>query len=162
MNRVSKLVAVIVILICCVWLAVAQAPSTSGFYTFNTGNPNQLVKLLGYSGGSNIPVATASLLSDNGTVLSYAGTSMTINGAPAVTGLGQGDIKAQVTTTAATSDAITVTGVTSTSNCTFSPANASAATDVATSFISAVAANSVTLTHTATAGMIYNLQCTPA
>jgi hypothetical protein len=162
MNRLSKVLLLVCLIIVCVLFIVAQAPSTSGLYTYNLGSPNQIIKFLGVSGGTNVPVATGSALSDNGTVLTYTGTSMTINAAPVVVGLGQGDIKAQVTTTAATTDVVTVTGASATSNCTFSAANASAATNMATSFISAVAPNAVTLTHVATAGMIYNLQCTPA
>lgn len=141
-------------------LLFAQTPNTSGVYTVSMGNTNQIPKLSAYSAG--VPMLTASGLTDNGTTLAYSGTAETINGAPVVLGLGQGDLKAQLTTTAATSDVVTVTGASATSNCTFSPANASAATNIATSFVSANATNSVTITHTATAGMIYNIQCTPA
>jgi hypothetical protein len=40
------------------------------------------------------------------------------------------------------------------------PTNASAATNVATTFISAKTTNAITLTHTATAGMTYDSICT--
>jgi hypothetical protein len=69
-------------------------------------------------------------------------------------------IAASVTTTAATSDAFTIQGLTASSLCVAFPANASAATNVATTYQSAVGANSLTLAHTATAGMIYNVHCT--
>lgn len=132
-----------------------------GIYTQNLTSVNQLVKLAGNSGGGGTPILTGSALIDSGTTLAYSGTSMTINAAPVMTGLGQGDLKATLTTTAAASDIVPITGVSATSNCTFSAANASAATNIATSFVSAVAANQVTLSHAATASMIYNIQCTP-
>jgi hypothetical protein len=158
----KKLGLLLLILLCVVLFAFAQAPNTSGVYTFNLGNTNAILKYLGPSGGNGAPVITASGLSDNGTVLTYTGTSMTINATPVITGLGQGNLKATLTTTAATSDVVTLTGASATSNCTFSAANASAGTNIATTFVSAVATNSVTITHAATANMIYNIQCTPA
>lgn len=67
---------------------------------------------------------------------------------------------ASLTTTAATSDAATVTGATSSSHCSLAAKNASAATNITTSYISATASNSVTVTHTATSGMTYDILCT--
>jgi hypothetical protein len=64
-----------------------------------------------------------------------------------------------LTTTSAASDTLTLQGVTSSSHCTFSAANASAATNIASSYISSVSNNAVTLAHTATSGMIYNFAC---
>lgn len=69
-------------------------------------------------------------------------------------------MSASLTTTAAASDPVTVTGATTSSHCTLSPTNASAATNIATTYISAKASNSITVTHTATAGMTYDLLCT--
>jgi hypothetical protein len=63
------------------------------------------------------------------------------------------------TTTSATSDAFTVQGLTASSICTFSPANASASTATGT-YVSAVGANSFTLTHAVTAGMVFGVHCT--
>lgn len=65
-----------------------------------------------------------------------------------------------LTTTAAASDNVAVTGATSSSHCSLTPTNSSAATNVATTYVSAKAANQVTVTHTATAGMTYDLTCT--
>lgn len=153
-----KRILLVVLILCAL---VAAQVSISGVYTSNIGTPNSIPKLLGFSGGDNTPVLTTSKLVDNGTTLSYTGTNMTINGAAVPTG-GQTILKGVLTTTAAATDALTITGVTATSTCTFSAANAAAGTNIATSFVSAVATNSVTLTHTATAGMIYNIHCTPA
>jgi len=64
------------------------------------------------------------------------------------------------TTTSATSDAFTITGVTGSSHCVFAAANARAAANITTSYISAVSSNTVTLSHTAAASMVYNFVCT--
>lgn len=65
-----------------------------------------------------------------------------------------------VTTSAATSDVVTVTNATTTSHCGLAATNASAATNIATTYISAKAANAITLTHAGIAGMTYDLVCT--
>lgn len=66
---------------------------------------------------------------------------------------------ASLTTTAAASDNLTVTGMTSSGHCSLTPTNASAATNVATTYISAKATNQITITHTATSGMTYDALC---
>lgn len=68
-------------------------------------------------------------------------------------------MSATLTTTASTTDSVTVTGMTSTGHCAMSPRNASAATNIATTYISTKAAGSITVTHTATSGMIYDFLC---
>jgi len=71
-------------------------------------------------------------------------------------------IVASLTTTSGTSDNVILTGMTSSGHClALTPTNASAATNIATSYISAKAANQITVTHTATAGMTYDVSCTP-
>jgi hypothetical protein len=108
-----------------------------------------------------------------GPVASYQGTAgqlvayqTPINGTPVIgpaSGSGaalKGVLSATLTTTAATSDNVTLAGVTTSSVCVFSAFNASAATNIATSYVSAVTANTVTITHTATASMIYKIHCT--
>lgn len=67
---------------------------------------------------------------------------------------------ATLTTTAATSDNVTVTGMTSSGHCSIDPTNASAATNLATTFVSAKTTNQITVTHTATASMTYDVVCT--
>lgn len=66
-----------------------------------------------------------------------------------------------LTTTGATTDSLTLTGMTASGHCGMAAASASAATNIATSWISTFASNSITLTHTATAGMVYTFVCSP-
>lgn len=68
---------------------------------------------------------------------------------------------ASLVTTDATSDNVTVTGMTSSGHCTFSATNTSAASNIATTFISAKTTNQITVTHTTTAMMDYDFLCTP-
>jgi hypothetical protein len=70
-------------------------------------------------------------------------------------------VSGSLTTTAAASDSATIYGVTTSSHCSLTPTNSSAASGIASSYISGVAANSVTVTHAATAGMTFNILCTP-
>ena len=65
-----------------------------------------------------------------------------------------------LTTTAATADNAGTAGVTSSSHCALTPTNASAATNLATTYVSAKATGTITVTHTATAGMTYDISCT--
>lgn len=70
-------------------------------------------------------------------------------------------ILANLTTTAATSDNATVTGMTSSGHCALTATNASAATNIATTYVSAKTTNQITVTHVATSGMTYDVSCTP-
>lgn len=65
----------------------------------------------------------------------------------------------QISTTTTTVENVTVTGATTASHCSLTPTNAAAATNYITSFISAKAANTITVTHAAIAGMNYDLTC---
>lgn len=67
---------------------------------------------------------------------------------------------AALVTTAAASDNVAIQGMTSSGHCTLFPTNASAATNIATTFVSAKAANQITVSHTATASMNYDISCT--
>jgi hypothetical protein len=69
-------------------------------------------------------------------------------------------MKIALVTTAAASDAVTLQGVTTSSHCTLTSRNALAATNIATTYISAVAANLVTVTHSVNAAMNYDIFCT--
>jgi hypothetical protein len=64
------------------------------------------------------------------------------------------------TTTSGTSDNVTITGMTSSGHCELEPTNASAATNLATTYVSAKASNQITVTHAATANMNYDVLCT--
>jgi hypothetical protein len=72
----------------------------------------------------------------------------------------QGPFLTALTTTAATSDNITVTGMTTSGHCVLTATNSAAATNLTTTYVSAKAANQITVTHTATAGMTYDISCT--
>lgn len=64
------------------------------------------------------------------------------------------------TTTAATTDNVAVTGMTASGHCTLTPTNTAAAAGIASVFISAKAANQITVTHTATAAWTFDGVCT--
>lgn len=70
-------------------------------------------------------------------------------------------VSASLTTTSATSDNVTIAGMTSSGHCSLAPTNASAATNIATTYISAKTTNQITVTHTASSGLIYDFVCTP-
>jgi hypothetical protein len=65
------------------------------------------------------------------------------------------------TTTAAASDNVSLQGVTASSHCGLTATNANAATDSTGTFVSAVSANQVTVTHPANSGRTWNVFCTP-
>jgi hypothetical protein len=65
-----------------------------------------------------------------------------------------------LTTTSATSDAVTMQGMTSGGHCSLTATNLSAATNLATTYVSAKTTNQITVTHAATAGMTYDVLCT--
>jgi hypothetical protein len=77
-------------------------------------------------------------------------------------GTGCGYVRGTLSLTAATSDTASITGVTSSSVCTFSPENATAAAATVIAYVSAVSTGSVTITHAATvaSGGTLNIICT--
>jgi len=70
-------------------------------------------------------------------------------------------ISTSLTTTAATTDNVTVTGMTSTGHCYLTATNSGAAGGIASVFISAKTTNQITVTHTATSGWTFDVVCTP-
>ncbi len=64
------------------------------------------------------------------------------------------------TTTASTSDNVTVTGMTSSGHCMLQPTNASADTLLTGTYISAKATNQITVTHASTSGANFDVLCT--
>jgi len=122
----------------------------------NTGASTLNVNALGalsITKFGGVPLGPGDIIGGVTACIDYNGSAFTLRNPQS------GTLSGKLTTTAATSDSLTITGLNSSSICAFSAANASAATNLTTSFISAVAANSLTLTHTATAGMIYNFVC---
>ena len=65
------------------------------------------------------------------------------------------------TTTAATTDNVTVAGMTSSGHCYLQPTNSGAAGGIASAFVSAKTTNQITVTHTATSGWTFDVMCTP-
>lgn len=70
-------------------------------------------------------------------------------------------ILASLTTTAANFTNVTMPGVTSSSHCSLTATDARAASYIGSVFISAKAADQITVTHAPVAGMTYDILCTP-
>lgn len=95
-----------------------------------------------------------------GTVIGQAGLQAGASGTVVTDSRKLAQFPASLVTTAATTDNVSITGVTSSSHCSLTPTNASAATNIATSFVSAKTTNQITVTHTATGSMTYDILCT--
>ena len=78
----------------------------------------------------------------------------------AISGPSAAIMVATLTTTAATTDNVTVTGLTSSGHCTMTATNATAAADIASTFISKATTNQITITHPAKSGRTWNIHCT--
>jgi hypothetical protein len=142
----------------------------NNWYTqFHAGWNDQLALTL-YLDGSN--VEHAAFVGDVSTPALEVGSSFTVNNA-GVAVMASGStiggrglpVTASVTTTAATTDVITIAGMTSLGHCDMpGPKNAAAGTMIQNAtpvFISGYGTNSVTLNHVATAGATFDLVCTP-
>ena len=66
---------------------------------------------------------------------------------------------ASLTTTAATTDVVAIQGVTSSSHCTLTPTNATAAADFASTFVLSKTANQITVQHPGSAGRTWDIFC---
>jgi hypothetical protein len=69
-------------------------------------------------------------------------------------------IVGSLTTGGGTTDTVALTGMTSTGHCSLTATNSSAAANIGTTYISAKTTNQITVTHTATASMTYDVVCT--
>jgi hypothetical protein len=120
---------------------------------FESSTANTIPKVVKYIGGYSD--YGDSKLVDNGSTLVYNGQTVQ-TGTPATVIL-----KGSLTVTTATTDAVTITGLQSTSKCAFSATNLGGATDLATIYISTTATNTLTFTHPATtsAGDTYGIVC---
>ena len=78
----------------------------------------------------------------------------------AISGPSAAVMVATLRTTAATTDNVTVTGLTSSGHCTMTPTNRFAAADIASTYISNTTTNQITITHPASAGRTWNIHCT--
>jgi hypothetical protein len=125
-----------------VWQDDIQQWVASGPATFNNGTAS-------LSAGT---IATTQSAGDNSTKVA---TTAYVDSKVIV-------LPASLTTTAATSDNVSITGMTSTGHCSLTPTNSSAATDYGggTVYVSAKASGSVTVTHSSTASETFDLICT--
>lgn len=138
-NHITKIIVAIVVCGAAI-IGIAQSGLTQSAF-FATGSQGALVQYVRYQQG--LPVfGPASIIAPT-------------------TGTGFAMLKGSLVTTAATTNAVTITGVSTSSTCSISPTNAAGATNVATTYISAKAANTITVTHVATASLNYDLLCTP-
>ncbi len=64
-----------------------------------------------------------------------------------------------LTTGGGTTDNVTVSGMTSAGHCTLTPTNATAAGDIASTYISNKTTNQITVTHPASAGRTWDILC---
>ena len=73
----------------------------------------------------------------------------------------RGPLTASLVTTAAASDAVAIPGMLASYHCQLTPTNAAAATNVATTYISAKTTDQITVSHAVTASMNYDVSCSP-
>lgn len=107
----------------------------------------------------NFSVGSSSTYNSNAFYVTPAGNTTLHN--LSVTGTCTGCVLvASLTTTSATSDNVTLTGMTSSGHCSMTATNATAATNLSTTYISAKTTNQITVTHTAVSGMTYDFLCT--
>ncbi len=144
--------------------------------SWSSGTPSYLISLVGADknliSGNTLWGTTNTITdgikldsaSDNNVVAdNNVDTTKITNPVNNSTGAGNGPgniLLASLTTTASASDNVTVTGMNSSGHCTLTPTNSTAATNVATTYISAKTTNQITVTHTATSGMTYDIHCT--
>jgi hypothetical protein len=125
-------------------------PSTGNPYLWTVEGP---LAIGGTSGGTN---ASTILTSAN-----TGGTRNTLTLPATVSGTVLVGLSTSFTTTAATTDNVTVTGMTSSGHCQLQATNSGAAGGIASVYVSAKTTNQITVTHTATSGWIFDVLCTP-
>jgi hypothetical protein len=124
------------------------------------------------SDSSGTPVNLLKVGSDNKVYITGHPTQKTIllQATPGINGLTVGasansgfniPIVASFTTTAATTDDVTLRGMTSEGHCSLQPTNPQAAQGITSVFISAKTTNQITVTHAAIAGSTFDVFCTP-
>lgn len=84
------------------------------------------------------------------------------NGSVVIPNIGvNGVIVGSLTTTSASSDVFSATGIVSTSHVSLTPTNSAAATMIASTYVSAKSTGSITISHTGTAGATFDVLVTP-
>lgn len=137
----------------------ALASGSAGLQMDGTCLPSQVpcsspsVSMTGYDGG-NVAHTGKIAVDQNGNILIVpdSGKSVMGNNIPIATSF---------TTTAATTDNVTVTGMTASGHCSLFPTNSGAAGGIASVYVSNKTTNQITVTHTATAGWTFDVLCTP-
>jgi hypothetical protein len=165
----------------------AAAPMRA-FLPYVTGTGKTIVSPSGFSGlssrlipetfavlptcGSGVGEGTVSEITDS--VTNILGATVTGGGShkgtvrcdgvnwtlEAISGPSAAIMVATLSTTAATTDNVTVTGLTTSGHCTMTPTNATAAADIASTYISKTTTNQITITHPARSGRTWNIHCT--
>lgn len=123
----------------------------SNIFTDATGN-NLTIPGTATIGSGALKINGASILPNTQTL----GTDGSDNMTATVT-----IIAATLMTTAASSNVVTMTGMTSSGHCSINPTNALASLQTGVTYISAKATNQVTVTHVPLSGLIYDILCTP-
>jgi hypothetical protein len=131
-------------------LATNWANTTQGILC-DDGNGNIAICTTAKEGGYVVPVLLGTLTA--GHIVTWYNAANGIQD-------GGGLYAAALTTTAAASDNVTVTGMAAGGHCQLTPTNATGATNLATTYVSAKTTNQITVTHTATSGMTFDILCT--
>jgi hypothetical protein len=133
------------------------APASGKLALYVLGDGATKTEFSSYSGTNSVVNSLALLggLNLNGNVLQDGTTGASISD---IRRLAQ--YRATLTTTAAASDNVAITGVTASSKCTLSPTNATAATDSTSTYISAKTTDQITVTHPANASRTWDILCT--
>lgn len=122
----------------------------------NTGAAATSISILGLNAVTLNIVGTGFVNSLSGNFTAHRFTSY-----PDASGTVGLAVLGSLTTTAATTDNVTLTGMTASGHCQLTATNTSAATNVATTFVSNKTTNQITVTHTAISGMTYDVSCSP-
>jgi hypothetical protein len=159
-------------------------PSTTGASLIVNASPYRQIKigdLIQFSAAPNADKTEVTLTCSVPGLMTISGTdtaSPLMTGAPGFAiynadGLQQIDnwkawtpvrtaLSASLSTTAATSDVVTIPGMLSSYRCQLTPTNASAATNIATTYISSKSTpDQITVAHTAMGSMTYDITCSP-
>lgn len=140
--------------------AVGNDSNTRNFFTVS--NPNGLVQIY-----NNLQLQGTEALGTRGTLLQGAASS----GGTATFPSGSGTVcytancvsplATSFTTSTATSDNVTVTGMTPSGHCSLQATNSGAAAGLSSVYVSAKTTNQITVTHAATSGWTFDVICTP-
>ncbi len=106
-------------------------------------------------------VAATSQFSGPGTGLTGTAAGLNIGGnAATATTADNGVLVGSLTTTSATSDTVTITGVTASSHVSLTATNSAAAAMIAATYVSSKSANTLVITHTGTSGATFDIIAT--